>query len=74
MKIDARVLWGLLGVVLLITGATLRYIWYDHLDDDQRERMRDRALIEALQYEAEVTDQVIDDLASNLARCLEVCE
>ena len=74
MNVDAKVLWGLLGVVLLLVGATLRYIWYDHLADDERERVRDRAMIEALQREAEVTDKVIDDLSNNLAECLEVCD
>ena len=69
MKIDARVLWGLLGVVLLLLGGTLRYIWVEHSAND----MRDRALIEVLTVEAAVTDRVIDDLAGNLHECLEVC-
>ena len=69
MKIDARVLWGLLGVVLLLLGGTLRYIWNDHLAAD----MRDRALIAVLTVEAAVTDRVIDDLADNLHDCLEEC-
>ena len=73
MKINAKVLWGLLGTTLLVTGMALRYIWYDHLEDDRKERMRDRAFIEELQHEGEVTDEAIDSLSDNLAECLRTC-
>ena len=80
MKISAKVLWSMLAALIVFTGLTLRYIWYDHLHDDElriavltQQAEFDRALIDECLHEAEVTDRVIDDLSDNLLECLEVC-